>query len=77
MYLTQFFTRTSFRRLSIRALAGAVVCLGATAAHANTAADGLSISGSPPQSVTVGQTYSFTPTAVNPRKRTVVVPDRG
>jgi hypothetical protein len=70
MYLTQFFTRTSFRRLSIRALAGAVVCLGAaTAAHAYTAADGLSISGSPPQSVTVGQTYSFTPTSVNPRKR--------
>jgi hypothetical protein len=72
MYLTQFFTHTSFRRLSIRALAGAVVCLGAaTAAHANTAVDGLSISGSPPQSVTVGQTYSFTPTAVNPRKRYV------
>ena len=71
MYLTQFFTRTSFRRLSIRALAGAAVCIGAAAAHANTAADGLSISGSPPQSVTVGQTYSFTPTAVNPRKRYV------
>jgi hypothetical protein len=70
MYLTQFFTRTSFRRLSIRALAGAVICIGAaTAAHASTAADGLSISGSPPQSVTVGQTYSFTPTSVNPRKR--------
>jgi hypothetical protein len=72
MYLTQFFTRTSFRRLSIRALAGAVICLGAaTAAHASTAADGLSISGSPPQNATVGQTYSFTPTTANPKKRTL------
>ena len=72
MYLTQFFTRTSFRRQAIRALAGAVICLGAaTAAHASTAADGLSISGSPPQNATVGQTYSFTPTTANPKKRTL------
>ena len=72
MYLTQFFTRTSFRRLSIRALAGAVLCFGAaTAAHASRAADGLAISGSPPQSATVGQTYSFTPTTANPKGRTL------
>jgi Putative Ig domain len=64
-----FFTRTSLRRLSVRALAGAVVCFGAAAAHANTTPDGLSISGSPPHSVTVGQAYSFTPTTANPKKR--------
>jgi hypothetical protein len=72
MYLTQFFTRTSFRRLSIRALAGAAVCIGAaTAAHASRAADGLAIWGSPPQNATVGQTYSFTPTTANPKGRTL------
>ncbi|HSY46413.1 MAG TPA: putative Ig domain-containing protein, partial [Steroidobacteraceae bacterium] len=72
MYLTQFFTRTSFRRLSIRALAGAVLCVCAAAAHAYShTADGLSIYGSPPQSATVGQTYSFTPTTANPGKRTL------
>ena len=49
MYRAPFFTRTSLRRLSVRALAGAVVCVGAAAAHATTAADGLAISGSPPQ----------------------------
>jgi len=67
-----FFTLTFFRRLSIRALAGAAVCLGAaTAAHASRAADGLAIWGSPPRSATVGQTYSFTPTTINPMKRTL------
>lgn len=72
MYHAPFFTLTSLRRLSIRALAGAVVCVGAaTAAHASRAADGLAISGSPPQSATVGQTYSFTPTTANPKKRTL------
>jgi len=71
MYRAPFFTLTSVRRLSVRALAGAVVCFGAAAAHATTAADGLSISGSPPQSVTVGQAYSFTPTTANPKKRHV------
>jgi hypothetical protein len=71
MYRAPFFTRTSLRRLSVPALASAAVCFGATAAHANTAADGLSISGSPPQSVTVGQAYSFTPTVSNPNKRTL------
>ena len=69
MYRAPFFTRTSLRRLSVRALAAAAVCVGAAAAHANTAADGLAIYGSPPQSVAVGQTYSFTPTSANPRKR--------
>jgi len=69
MYRAPFFTRTSLRRLSGRALAAAAVCVGTAAAHANTAADGLAIYGSPPQSVMVGQTYSFTPTAANPRKR--------
>src|SRR3984885_13863393 len=71
MYRAPFFTLTSVRRLSVRALAGAVVCFGAAAAHATTAADGLSISGSPPQSVTVGQAYSFTPTTANPKRRHV------
>lgn len=70
MYRTPFFTRTSLRRLSVRALAGAAVCVGAaTAAHASRTADGLAIYGSPPQSVTVGQTYSFTPTVSNPKNR--------
>jgi hypothetical protein len=68
---TPFFTLTSLRRLSVRALAGAVLCGCAAAAHATTAADGLAISGSPPRSVTVGQTYSFTPTIANPKKRTL------
>jgi hypothetical protein len=67
-----FFTPTSLRRLSVRVLASAVLCFGAaTAAHASRATDGLTISGSPPQSVTVGQTYSFTPTTVNPKKSTL------
>ncbi len=60
MYLTQFFTRTSFRRLSIRALVGAAFCIGAAAVHAH-APDGLEISGTPANSATVGQPYSFTP----------------
>lgn len=72
MYRAPFFTTTSLSRLSIRALAGAALCVGAaTAAHATTTADGLSISGSPPRSVTVGQAYSFTPTTANPKKRTL------
>jgi hypothetical protein len=71
MHRTPFFTLTSLRRLSIRALTGAVLCICAAAAQATTAADGLSISGSPPRSVTVGQTYSFTPTTANPKKRTL------
>jgi hypothetical protein len=67
-----FFTPTSLQRLAVRVLAGAVLCFGAaTAAHASRAADGLSISGSPPQSATVGQTYSFTPTTANPNGRTL------
>ena len=68
---TPFFTLTSLRRLSVRALAGALVCVCAAAAHATTTADGLSISGSPPRSITIGQTYSFTPTIANPKKRTL------
>jgi hypothetical protein len=66
-----FFTPTSLRRLSVRALASAVLCFSAAAAHANTAVDGLGISGSPPQSVTVGQAYSFTPTVSNPKGHTL------
>jgi putative Ig domain-containing protein len=67
-----FFTRTSLRRLSVRVLAGAAVCVGATtAAHASRAADGLAIYGSPPQSATVGQAYSFIPTVSNPKNRTL------
>jgi Putative Ig domain len=62
-----FFIPTSLRRLSIRVLAGAIVCAvvcGATAAYA--AADGLAISGTPANSATVGQAYSFTPHVSNP-----------
>jgi hypothetical protein len=63
MHRTPFFTLTSLRRLSIRALAGAVV-YGATAAYA--AADGLAISGTPASSATVGHAYSFTPHVSDP-----------
>jgi hypothetical protein len=66
MYLTQFFTRTSFRRLSIRALAGAVVCLGAATAAQAHPTDALAISGTPASSANVGQAYSFTPQVSNP-----------
>jgi hypothetical protein len=59
-----FSTRTSLRRLSVRALAGAVVCFGAAAAYA--AADGLAISGTPANSATVGHAYSFTPHVSDP-----------
>jgi hypothetical protein len=71
MHRTPFFTLTSLRRLSVRALAGALAGVCAAAAHATTASDGLAISGSPPRSVTVGQAYSFTPTTANPKKRHV------
>jgi hypothetical protein len=64
MHRTPFFTLTSLRRLSIRALAGAVLC-GATAAYA----DGLAISGTPANSATVGQAYSFTPHVSDPSKK--------
>jgi len=72
MYRAPFFTRTSLRRLSVRALAAASICVGAAAAHATTAADGLSISGAPASRVlvaTVGQPFSFTPTVRNPSNR--------
>lgn len=65
------FTCKPLRRLLLGALAAGAVCGAATAAHATTAADGLSISGSPPKSVTVGKAYSFTPTVANPKKRTL------
>ena len=65
------FTCKPLRRLLLSALAAGVVCGAATAAHATRAADGLTISGSPPTSVTVGHTYSFTPTVANPKKRTL------
>jgi len=63
------FTCRPLRRLLLGALAVAANCGAATAAHATTAADGLSISGSAPTSVTVGHAYSFTPTVANPKKR--------
>ncbi len=63
------FTCKPLRRLLLGALAAAAACGAATAAHATTAADGLSISGSAPTSVTVGHAYSFTPTVANPKKR--------
>jgi putative Ig domain-containing protein len=65
------FTCKPLRRLLLGALAVAANCAAATAAHATTAPDGLSISGSAPTSVTVGHTYSFTPTVANPKKRTL------
>jgi Putative Ig domain len=71
MDLVPFFTRAQLRGLRVRALGAIVGCAAAAVAHATTAADGLSISGSPPASVTVGATYSFTPTTANPKKRTL------
>jgi hypothetical protein len=48
----------------------AVIVMGGVAlAHA--AGDGLAISGSPPESATVGKAYSFTPTVTNPAKKTL------
>ena len=67
MHRTPFFTLTSLRRLSVRALAGAVVCAAPLPRY--TAADGLAISGTPPNSATVGQTYSFTPHVSDPKKK--------
>lgn len=62
-----FFTRKQLGRFFFRALAGAVVCGSAAAAHAS--GDGLAISGSPPENATVGQAYSFTPTVSDPSRR--------
>ena len=50
------FTCKPLRRLLLGALAAGAGCGAATAAHATTAADGLSIYGSAPTSVTVGNT---------------------
>ena len=72
MHRAPFFTRTSLGRLSVLALTAAAVCIGAAAAHATTAADGLSISGAPASRVlvaTVGQPFSFRPTVTNPGNR--------
>ncbi len=60
-------TRASTRQLVLGALAlsAAAACPLSRA----TISDGLAISGSPPKSATVGQSYSFTPTVSDPTKR--------
>ena len=59
------FARASLHRLLVRMLATVAICT-ATAAHAS--GDGLTISGVPPKTITVGQTLSFTPTVSDPTK---------
>jgi Putative Ig domain len=61
------------RRLWARILLGAAVALAAASAHAyHYGGHSLTISGTAPASVTAGQNYSFTPTAVDSRSRTLV-----
>ena len=60
------------RRLWTRILLGAAVALTAVSAHAYHGGHTLTISGTAPASVTAGQSYSFTPTAVDSRTRTLV-----
>jgi Putative Ig domain len=61
-----FLSRAPLRELLLRT---ATVIFLSAAATAHAATDGLAISGTPPTSATVGQTYSFTPTVSNPAKR--------
>jgi hypothetical protein len=56
------------RRLSLHALTATVIC---AAAAAYGSGDGLNIWGKPPATATVGQAYSFTPTAADPSGRRV------
>jgi hypothetical protein len=56
----------SQRRLSVRALTVTVIC---AAAAAYGSGDGLDIWGKPAATATVGQAYSFTPTAADPTGR--------
>jgi len=60
------------RRLWARILLGAAEALTAVSAHAYHGGHTLTISGTAPASVTAGQSYSFTPTAVDSRTRTLV-----
>jgi Putative Ig domain len=62
-----FFTRKPLRRHFFCALASAIICAATAAAHAS--GDGLAISGSPSESATIGESYSFTPTVSDPSKR--------
>lgn len=60
----------SARNLPALTLAlGLALCSVLGAAHAHERRDGLSISGTPPGSVTAGQNYSFTPSTYDPRLR--------
>ena len=60
------------RRLWARILLGAAVALAASSAHAYQRWHTLTISGTPPTSVSAGQSYAFTPTANDSRTRTLV-----
>jgi Putative Ig domain len=60
------------RRLWARILLSAAVALAAPSAHAYQRWHTLTISGTPPTSVTAGQSYAFTPTANDWRTRTLV-----
>ena len=61
------------RRLWARILLGAAVALAASSAHAYQRTwHTLTISGTPPTSVSAGQSYAFTPTANDSRTRTLV-----
>jgi hypothetical protein len=74
MQRVEFPARRSLRFTFVVALALAAVTATYTDAASATSYRRLrpTISGSPPTSVTVGQTYSFTPTTTDPRQRTLL-----
>jgi len=65
MHRVSFSASAQLRRLVVHTASVAVLCA-AVGAHAS---DGLAISGSPPTSVPIGKSYSFTPTVSDPSKR--------
>jgi hypothetical protein len=67
MHPVSFFARSPLRRLVTRTMSVAALCAAAAAAQA--AGDGLTISGTPSTSATIGRPYSFTPTVSDPAKR--------
>jgi len=66
MLRVSFSARRALRRLLVHTVSVAALCA-AAAAHA--AGDGLTISGQPATSATMGQAYAFTPTVSDPSKR--------
>src|SRR5579862_1714004 len=60
---------TTPARVVLIALAGILFFACPAGALAHWHYDGLSISGTPPQSVTAGQSYAFTPATYDPRQR--------